>query len=231
MTVEHLFADASALADTLCEFAAGRLRDAIETRGTAGLIVSGGKTPQALFERLARVALPWRQVWLGLADERWVPAIDAASNERFVREHLLVGEAAAANFIGMKNPAETAAAGAAAAWSAYGKLPRPFDLVLLGMGDDGHTASLFPGYRGLSAALNPQASPGCVAFEAPVEPRSRLSLNVAALIDARDVILCSTGATKWRVFKKACEAGSELDFPVRAILRQNKAPVGFFWSP
>jgi 6-phosphogluconolactonase len=225
------YADAGSLADALCALVTCRLQDAIAVRGRAGLIVSGGKSPQALFERLARAVLPWRQVWVGLADERWVDAGDAASNERFVREHLLLHEAAAANFIGMKNSAPSAAAGAAAAWSAYAIIPRPFDLVLLGMGDDGHTASLFPANPGLADALRSESAPACVAMQAPVAPQARLSLNLPALIDAREIVISSSGDAKWRVFRAASELGSELELPVRAVLRQKKTPVRFVWSP
>jgi 6-phosphogluconolactonase len=231
MAGEYRFKDAAELADRLSERVADRLRAALQARGAASLIVSGGKTPLALFERLARLPLAWGQVWIALADERWVGPGDAASNERFVREHLLVSEAAAARFVAMKNPAATPALGAADAWNAYAKIPRPFDLVLLGMGDDGHTASLFPANPALRAALDLKSAPGCVAMEAPVTPHARLSLNVSALTDAREIVVSSTGESKWQVFRAACAPGPDLEYPVRAILRQERTPVDFFWSP
>jgi 6-phosphogluconolactonase len=231
MVGEYRFLDAAELADRLCQRVTERLHAALKARGAASLIVSGGKTPLALFQRLARIPLPWDQVWIGLADERWVDTGDTASNERFVREHLLKSAAAAAHFIGMKNAAPNPALGAAHTWVSYAKIPRPFDVVLLGMGDDGHTASLFPGNPSLPTALDSKSAPACVAMEAPVDPRPRLSLNVPALTDARGIIVASTGDSKWRVFRAACAAGSELDYPVRAILRQEKTPVDFFWAP
>jgi len=231
MVGEHRFNDASDLADRLSERIAEGLRAALTVRGAASLIVSGGKTPQALFQRLARAPLDWGQVWIGLADERWVGTGEAASNERFVREHLLVSEAAAARFIGMKNAAADPVLGAASTWNAYKRIPRPFDFVLLGMGDDGHTASLFPGSPALQSALDLHSAPACVAMVAPVDPCSRLSLNLPALTDTREIIIASTGESKWRVFRAACAAGSELEYPVRAILRQDRAPVDFFWAP
>jgi 6-phosphogluconolactonase len=231
MVLEQRFPDAAALADRLSERVGARLREAAHTRGAASLIVSGGKTPQALFQRLARMPLAWSQVFIALADERWVGAGHPSSNERFVREHLLVSHAAAAHFIGMKNEASDPEAGAAQTWKSYGQIPRPFDLVLLGMGDDGHTASLFPGNPQLQAALDPESAPACVAMQAPIEPRPRLSLNLPALIDAREIIISSTGDSKWKIFRAASAPGSELEFPVRGILRQQKAPVEFYWAP
>ena len=231
MSGVYRFSAAAELADRLSERVAERLRAAITARGAASMIVSGGKTPQSLFERLARVPLDWRQVRIGLADERWVDAADESSNARFVREHLLVAEAAGARFIGMKNPAATPALGAAAAWEAYAELPRPFDLVLLGMGDDGHTASLFPGNRNLPAALDPLSPPACVAMQAPTAPHARLSLNLAALLDAREIIICSTGESKWRVYDAARNPGPDIEYPVRAVLRQDKVQADFLWAP
>lgn len=231
MNQEHRFADAAAMADALSAVVIARLEAALAARGCASLIVSGGKTPRAMFEHLAMKDIDWSSVSIALADERWVPLEDPASNERFVREHLLRGAAAAARFVSMKNAAPSAALGAAEAWSAYALLSRPFDCVLLGMGDDGHTASLFPANSNLEAALDAAGAPSCVAMRAPSTPYERLTLNLAALIDARDIFVSSTGEAKWEVYQSALRQGSALNLPVRAVLRQQKAPVGFYWSP
>ena len=219
------------MADALCAAVVSKLQSALSARRKASLIVSGGRTPLPLFERLTTADIAWSAVYIALADERWVHTDDPGSNERFVRAHLLRGRAAAANFIGMKNESSTAALGAARAWSDYAPIPRPFDCVLLGMGDDGHTASLFPSNSNLAAALDGRAVAGCTAMRAPVVPHERLSLNLAALTDARDIIVSSSGDSKWQVFQSAKGAGSALNMPIRAILRQQKAPVGFYWSP
>jgi 6-phosphogluconolactonase len=227
----HRFEDPERLADELSERLVDRLRAAVSERGTATLIVSGGRTPLPLFERLAVTDLGWSNVQIALADERWVALEDPGSNERFVREHLLHGHAAAATFTGLKNEATTAARGAAAAWRALSKLPRPFDVVLLGMGDDGHTASLFPDNPQLAKALDADAAPGCVATRAPVAPQERLTLNCAALLDAREIIVSSAGEAKWQVYESAIGSGPVEDMPIRAIFRQRRTPVEFFWAP
>lgn len=218
------------MADALCAAVHSSLTTALAARGRASLIVSGGKTPLALFERLAATRLEWSSVHIALADERWVPLEDPGSNERFVREHLLQGPASAAHFVPMKNAAPSAVLGAEDAWRAYAQLARPFDCVLLGLGDDGHTASLFPANSNLAAALDSSSAPGCVAMRAPVAPNERLSLNLAALIDARDVLIVSTGETKWQVYQSALQAGSPLNMPIRAVLRQQRSPVSVYWS-
>src|SRR5690606_6960245 len=111
------------------------------------------------------------------------------------------------------------------------RAPRLFDELLLGMGEDGHTASLFPGSMALSRALDPAAAPGCVAVNALTAPHARMSLNLAALLDARRIILHFEGEAKWRVYQRARAAGSVSELPVRAILQQKETPFDVFWAP
>lgn len=225
------YADIDALSGALAEQIAASLTAAIEARGVASLVVSGGKSPVRLFELLRARALDWSRVCVALADERWVDPSDAASNERLVREVLLKERAAAARFLGLKNGAPSPDLGAVSAWETFARVPRPFDAVVLGMGDDGHTASLFPGSPNLARALNPDAVAGCVGMWAPTAPQPRLSLNLTALLDSRRVILLITGEAKWRVFVAASAPGEVKDMPVRAVLRQTRTPLSIVWCP
>ncbi|HEY2678188.1 MAG TPA: 6-phosphogluconolactonase [Steroidobacteraceae bacterium] len=225
------FADVDALSRALAEQIASSLRSALASRGLASLVVSGGKSPIKLFELLRTEALDWSRVCVALADERWVDPADPGSNEKLVRDVLLQGSAAAARFQGLKNGAPTPDMGAVSAWETFARVPRPFDAVVLGMGDDGHTASLFPGSPNLASALNPIAAAGCVGMWAPVAPQPRLSLNLSALLDSRRVVILITGAAKWRTYVAASAAGPESEMPVRAILRQTRTPVDVMWSP
>jgi 6-phosphogluconolactonase len=228
---EHRFPDSVALAHALAGELKVDLDEAIGVRGTASLVVSGGTTPKRLFGALSAETLAWDKVWLTLADERWVETTDAASNERLVREHLLIGAAAAAHFVGLKNPAPTPEAGADWAWRALTRVPHPYDVVMLGMGHDGHTASLFPGSLALARALDASAPAGCVAVNALTAPHARVSLNLAALLDARRIVLHIEGEEKWQVYQRARVAGSLAEMPVRAILQQKEVPVDVYWSP
>jgi 6-phosphogluconolactonase len=175
--------------------------------------------------------LDWSAVCVALADERWVDPSDPASNEKLVRDVLLQGPAAAARFQGLKNGAPTPDMGAVSAWETFARVPRPFDATVLGMGDDGHTASLFPGSPNLPNALDPAAAAGCVGMRAPAAPRPRLSLNLSALLDSRRIVVLITGDAKWRTYLAACAPGPEQEMPVRAVLRQTRAPVEVMWSP
>ncbi|HEX3913557.1 MAG TPA: 6-phosphogluconolactonase [Steroidobacteraceae bacterium] len=225
------FADGEALSRSLSGRLAADLDAAIAARGLASLVVSGGKSPLRLFELLRAANLDWSRVCIALADERWVDANDPGSNEKLVRDVLLQESAGAARFMGLKNKAPTPELGAVSAWETFARVPRPFDAVVLGMGDDGHTASLFPRSPNLASALNPAAVAGCVGMWSPVAPHPRLSLNLSALLDSRRIVLLISGADKWRTYTAAGAEGPAEDMPVRAVLRQRRTPVEVMWSP
>jgi 6-phosphogluconolactonase len=228
---EHRFPDAQALAHALAGEIQVDLQEAIAARGSASLVVSGGRTPVTLFNQLASETLPWDKVWVTLADERWVDAHDASSNERLVRAELLQQRAATAQFISLKNAAETPEAGLDWTWRSLSRMARPFDVVLLGMGDDGHTASLFPNSAQLAQALDTSKPPAVVAMQAPVAPQQRISLNLNALLDSRRIVLHIQGESKWAVYQAAKQRGATELMPVRAVLHQQDVPVDVFWSP
>jgi 6-phosphogluconolactonase len=228
---ESRHADGAAQAAALAGAIARELAAALAARPRASLVVSGGRTPQAMFERLRVAPLDWSRVGATLADERWVAVDDAASNERLVRAGLLQGPAAAMQFHGMKNAAATPEQGAAAYWRIAGKLPRPFDALVLGMGDDGHTASLFPCSAQITAGLDLAAPPGVLAVHPVTAPHARLSLNRSALLAARRIFIQITGASKWAVYQRALQAGPVAQFPVRAVLHQQQVPVEVHWCP
>ena len=224
-------ADRASQAANLAVAIAAQLSEALDRRPLASLVVSGGSTPYPMYEQLARLPLDWSRVRITLADERWVATDDADSNESHVRASLLRHNAAAAQFIGLKNDARDPAEGAGAAWSALASIPRPFDAVVLGMGEDGHVASLFPGVPELAAGLDATAPPGCIAVTPLRAAHSRVSLNLAALLRSRRIFVQIIGALKRRVYESAKAPGSERDMPIRAILRQNAVPVAVYWCP
>jgi 6-phosphogluconolactonase len=224
-------ADPARQAANLAAVIAARLADGLNRRPVASLVVSGGSTPYPMYAQLAQHKLDWSRVQVTLADERWVATNDADSNERQVRASLLRQRAAAARFIGLKNDASRPADGATAAWAALAGMPRPFDAVVLGMGEDGHTASLFPGGPELVTGLDTRASPGCIAVQPPAAAHARLSLNLAALLQSRRIFVQIIGAPKWRVYEQARAAGPTEDMPIRAILRQSAVAVDVYWCP
>ncbi|HWN66459.1 MAG TPA: 6-phosphogluconolactonase [Haliangium sp.] len=227
---EFRFDDREAMAAAMADDIADLLRAAIDDRGRASLAVSGGSTPEAMFRCLSEQRLAWERVVVTLVDERWVPPDAKDSNERLARAALLQGPAGAARFVGLKNAAATPEDGLAETERALRDVPRPFDVMVLGMGDDGHTASLFPGTTELAAALSPASSASC----APVRPewlQPRMTLTLPAILDSRYILLLLAGRSKWDVYEQALAGTDATVMPIRAVFAQARAPLEVYWAP
>lgn len=228
---ERAFASASDAAQALADAVAADLATALAERPRASLVVSGGRSPIAFFERLREAALDWSRVVVTLADERWVPPEHPDSNARLVAEHLLQGKAAAALFVPLWNGAEKPTEAIAERTAALAALPRPIDALVLGMGEDGHTASLFPGAAGLASALDPRGTALLAAIDPPTAAHPRLSLTLAALLDSRRIHLPLGGAAKHAVYRRALASGDSTQWPIAAVLCQPRVPVSFYLAP
>jgi 6-phosphogluconolactonase len=228
MPTEHLFADGAQAAAGLATRIATLLGDAIATRGTASLALSGGRSPKPVLEALATTPLDWSKVVVTLVDERWVAPDAPDSNERLLRETLLTGPAAAARFVPMKNDSTDAYAGQPAVETAFAAIPWPLDIVLLGMGEDGHTASLFPAAVELADGLTSAAR--TIAVTPPAAPHQRLSLTASAILASRHIFLQISGAAKKAVYDNARAGGPVEQLPIRLALLQDKTPVEIWIS-
>ena len=219
MTDVREFADGAALAESFADWSADLLRAAIAARGMALLVVSGGSTPRRYFAALSRRELDWSRVAVTLADERRVPDDHPRSNARLVRETLLQGGAAKAPFCALADSRVPRDQELAAAAARVAHLPLPADLVVLGMGDDGHTASWFPHAPGLADAIDPAARALVCAMDAPDGLEPRHTLTGRALLRARALALQIEGPKKAAVYASACGEGPVEDMPIRAVLR------------
>ncbi len=213
------FADGEALALGLADWTAERLREAIAVRGVALLIVSGGKSPARFFELLSASDLDWTRVAITLADERRVADDSPRSNARLVRERLLRNRAKAANFTPLADVRLPEDQELAAASARIAHLPMPADVVVLGMGDDGHTASWFPGANGLAEAMDPAARALVAPIVAPDAPEPRLTLTGRVILRARAIALEIQGEAKLATFAAALAPGPDEAMPIRAVLR------------
>ncbi|NKF24089.1 6-phosphogluconolactonase [Solimonas marina] len=225
---QHRYATASEAASALAELAARTLTTAIDARGSAHLYVSGGRSPVPFLEALSRQPLAWQHVTVGLVDERCVPADDDASNARLVRTHLLQNAAHAALFEPLYESGLDAETAAQRADTRLAIGPRP-DLVVLGMGDDGHTASLFPGAPGTAAGLDPRGTRSVVATHPQTVPHARLSLTLPALRRARTLALAIQGEVKRHRLESAVGAAPET-LPIAAMLDAD-LPLQLFFNP
>lgn len=217
------------LAAAVAQHVARRLKEDVARTGGAVLVVPGGKSPAPLLQALAAQPLPWERVVVTLTDERWVACGHEDSNEAFVRRHLLQGRAAAARFVPLQVGGPSPEAAVPAVCASLEALPRPFSQVVLGMGEDGHMASLFPGSPDLALGLSTRSA--ALSVRPPGTGPARMSLSLAFLLGARDVVLMISGEGKRLVLERALGEGSAEDLPVRAILRQTAVPVSVFWAP
>ncbi|MEC9432596.1 MAG: 6-phosphogluconolactonase [Pseudomonadota bacterium] len=205
-----------ALMEGLADRLAARLR-ALTAAGRARIAVPGGTTPAPMLTRLGAAALPWERVAVTLTDERWVPPSSDRSNQKLLAGTLFAGAAAAAEFVPLYGGAGEPDDALGPVAASLSSLCLPLDIAVLGMGEDMHTASLFPGAVGLAAALAPDAPPVAVIRAAGAgEPRVTLTAPVLAGAGERHVLIA--GAGKRAALDRALATAETADAPIRAVL-------------
>jgi len=220
------------IADLANEILARLSRD-VRLRGNASMAVPGGTTPGPLFDVLSKSDAPWDKIWVTLTDERWIATTQDGSNEHLVRTRLLRDKAANAHSVGMKTADGKARDGEAKANVAIASIPRPFTVMLLGMGDDGHTASLFPHAPELTEALNTRdpALVRAVIAKGAQQANERISLSLRAIINSEWIVILIKGAEKRAAYEAAAGGSDVSEMPVRAVFNQSTVPVDVYWSP
>lgn len=229
MTIE-LYDDRDALAGAAAARIESELKAALAARGAAGLILSGGSTPGPVYEALSGVDLGWERVTVGLADERWVDADHPASNAALVARTLLQDKAVAATFLPMKTEHERAAEAVEALDARYAALDDRLDVMVLGMGPDGHSLSWFPDAEGLATALDTNAASRVAEIMARKsavtgDNLERMTLTARCVAAARHVLLMITGEEKKRVL----ESGAD-DLPIRQVERLAGERLAVMWA-
>ncbi len=222
------FASPDELAERLADRIAAILQGAVEQRGQATLAVSGGRTPERLFSALSRRDIAWGKIVVTLVDERFVPHSDSRSNARLVAEKLCVANAAAASFVSLYRPAANVEEAARFAELSVAGLPRPFDVVVLGMGADGHAASFFPDAPDLEELLENRDRRSVLPVVAASAGEPRLTQSLQLLCAARFIALHIEGEEKKRVLREALE---ERNKPVSAFFDHAENGVQVYWTP
>lgn len=214
------------LADQLAEAVAEALKTDLAEQERVLLVVSGGSTPVMFFQSLAKKSLPWERVDITLADERWVDEQSSESNARLVREQLVQDKASPARFVPLTSAAVTPEQGVAEVSGWLRGLAWPASAVVLGMGGDGHTASLFPDSRELDLALS--SDEPLVAVRTPSQPQPRITLSADRLHQARRHFLHITGEDKRAVLARALAGDDARKLPIRAFFA---CPLAIYWAP
>ena len=227
---EHWLDNSATAALLAATCVAELLRQGIAKRNVASLAVSGGRSPIAFFDQLSRQVLAWEKVSITLVDERWVPTDSEDSNEHLVRQHLLRNAAARAQFVPLKTAAASPQLALAERESAINKMPWPLDAIVLGMGEDGHTASLFPGAENLSTALDVTRPALLTAIDPPHADHPRMSLTLRALLHTRCVVLLIQNSRKGAIYQQARDGADVAQLPIAGVLSQAKVRVEVFWA-
>lgn len=219
----HCFDTDEFLALSLARNVAENLQDALAKKGEASLIVSGGNTPKKFFHELSQIDMPWEKVTIGLCDERWVPPSHPDSNEKLVRENLMVAYASKATFIGMFIEGAVADDVQRACNDKIKSSFPSFDVMILGMGEDAHTASLFPHNPKLQEAF--ESDELCISIEPLSAPHKRMSLTRNAILSAKHLYLHFQGEKKRALYYQALEGNDAMEMPIRSILHQNQTAI------
>lgn len=219
------YPDAEMMAMDLANELAGELAAILNTKDRVTLVVSGGSTPTPIYDFLCGASIEWARVNVMLTDERWVPETDARSNTRMLRKHLLVDKAAAATLIPMYQDSATPEQALPDLSKTIGPL-LPIDVLLLGMGTDMHTASLFPGADRLAEAFEDHA-PILLPMRADAAGEPRVTLTAPVLQDAMTTHIVFTGKDKNKALKAARKLSDPLQAPIQAFLRGSTV----HWAP
>jgi 6-phosphogluconolactonase len=222
--VIRVFASPLALAQALADDVAAAITNRLQRDGRAAIAVSGGTTPIQFFQTLSQKPLDWGAVTITLVDDRWVPASSPRSNARLVQTNLLQAAAAAAGFVALTDTAISPELGRAGVNAALSGLPLPFAAVTLGMGNDGHTASFFPGGDRLAEALAPSRDQRVETMRADAAVEPRITLTLPLLLAADFVAIHIQGPEKRATLERAVAPGPVAAMPVRAVLARQPVP-------
>ncbi|MDD2357389.1 MAG: 6-phosphogluconolactonase [Thiovulaceae bacterium] len=224
----HKFINDDELALKLALAIAEDLSCTIKEKGSATLLVSGGITPLKLFSALSFIELEWEHVRIGLCDERWISPSHNESNEKLIRETLLQNYALKATFVGMYIKGCDAVNAEAECSQKIRSSLYPFDVIVLGMGNDAHTASLFPNNTSLSEAYTTDEI--CIAMEPTTAPHTRMSLTLKAILSSSRIYLHFQGDSKLKVYNEAMSGDDIFAMPIRSILKQHIKKIEVYFA-
>lgn len=228
----HEGADQQGLADNLAGELVAKMSFAIATKGSVVLALSGGSTPKPLFQALSEYQLDWSKVIITLVDERWVDELHELSNAGFMRTFLLDSLPDDVRFVPLYKAANSVDESLKGVLDNYCAVtdsspssPRPFDIVVLGMGNDGHTASFFPDASNVEDLVDINSPAQLLSCNSPSTQVARVTWSLPILLNADFLVLHITGESKKKVFEQACQAGPISELPIRSVIFQNRSEL------
>jgi 6-phosphogluconolactonase len=225
------FTARSELDNELAKTVSTILAKAVKNTGKASIAVSGGSTPKGFFSVLSQSDIDWSKVTITLADERWVPIDSDASNTRLVHENLLQNKAKEAKFFHLKQGNEITSETLADLNVAASKTLLPLDVLILGMGEDGHTASLFPCSDEITSGLDVTNDAVLLKVQPKTASHQRISFTFASLMTSKNIFLHSCGEGKKTVLTQALGGDDPFEMPIRAFLQHPSLNTQIFWAP
>ncbi|WP_394809253.1 6-phosphogluconolactonase [Nitrosomonas sp.] len=218
----HVFPNIEQLSQAFADFAVATLQNTLAHKPQATLVVPGGNTPRYYLPALAKCKLPWDRITVTLSDERWVDVTDEQSNEHLAKQHLMSHLPATTRFVGLKTQHDNPFDAIKETHHRLDKLPLPLSLTVLGLGEDGHIASLFPG-------MNPDllSRHHCVAIAPPIAPSPRVSLSLKLLAESEQIVLVVTGKNKHRLLDRMSESPNQ-KLPIVWLLQRSKMSFTVF---
>ncbi|PLY08096.1 MAG: 6-phosphogluconolactonase [Arcobacter sp.] len=206
------------------------LEKSIREKDKASFLVSGGSTPKALFEKLSNIEIQWDKVTIALVDERWVDSNHQDSNELLVKTNLLKNFASKANFVGMYFDETDEEKAQEECSKIYLEKVYPFDVIVLGMGGDAHTASLFPENEKLDEAFDMNNKNLCISIKPTTASHSRMSLTLQGILNAKTIILHIEGEEKLKVYKEAISLDDKYKMPIASVLNQDMKDIEVYYA-
>jgi len=233
----HQGADANSLAEYLSGKIALQIGESIVERGLAILALSGGSTPKPLFKALARHKIEWSKVLITLVDERWVDESHELSNAAFMQRYLLSDLPSDIRFVPLYQAAASAEESMPIVLKEYCQAtnssitePRAFDVVVLGLGGDGHTASFFPDADNIAELVNFNSPHALLSCDSPSTRVARITWSLPMLLNTHFLALHFTGKSKQAVFEKAAAGGEVAELPIRAAIFQQHTQLNVYYA-
>ncbi len=221
------FGSSEELAKSFSDELASILQNEINEKQKATLLVSGGSTPKLFFKYLSKQDIDWQKVYIGLVDDRWLEDSHKDSNAKLVKENILQDNAKDAKFIPMYIEGKSADESEFECSKIYKEYFESCDVLILGMGEDAHTASIFPELDNFKEAVDLDRDGFCISTKPKYAPYDRMSLTLKSILESKNIYLHIQGVNKKSVYDKALQSK---DLPISKVLNNEIKDIKVYYN-